>query len=56
MMFDIVYEVGKNVGKDDEWGMEQFVKDIILKCLFELEDVVNVVGFLVGDDLNYIIG
>lgn len=22
MMFDIVYEVGKNVGKDDEWGME----------------------------------
>lgn len=56
MMYDIVYEVGKNVGKDDEWGMQIFVKDIILKCLFELEDVAAVVSFFVGLDLNYIIG
>ncbi len=26
MMFDIAHEVGKNAGKDDEWGMEQLPK------------------------------
>ncbi|HGD3033351.1 TPA: SDR family oxidoreductase [Streptococcus agalactiae] len=56
MMFDIAHEVGKNAGKDDEWGMEQFAKDITLKRLSEPEDVANAVGFLAGDDSNYITG
>ena len=30
MMFDIAHEVGKNAGKDDEWGMQTFAKDITL--------------------------
>ncbi len=56
MMFDIAHEVGKNAGKDDEWGMDQFAKDITLKRLSEPEDVANAVGFLAGDDSNYITG
>ncbi|MCD0040390.1 SDR family oxidoreductase, partial [Streptococcus agalactiae] len=56
MMFDIAHEVGKNAGKDDDWGMEQFAKDIPLKRLSEQEDVANAVGFLAGDDSNYITG
>lgn len=31
MMMDIAHEVGQNAGKDDEWGMQQFAKDITLK-------------------------
>ena len=31
MMYDIAHEVGKNAGKDDEWGMQTFAKDITLK-------------------------
>ncbi|WP_229564164.1 SDR family NAD(P)-dependent oxidoreductase [Pediococcus pentosaceus] len=36
MMIDIAHEVGQNAGKDDEWGMQQFAKDITLKvdCKF----------------------
>ena len=26
MMYDIAHEVGKNAGKDDEWGMQTFAK------------------------------
>ncbi|HHE0480210.1 TPA: SDR family oxidoreductase [Vibrio parahaemolyticus] len=36
--------------------MEQFAKDITLKRLSEPEDVANAVGFLAGDDSNYITG
>lgn len=36
--------------------MEQFAKDITLKCLSEPEDIANAVGFLAGDDSNYITG
>ncbi|MCI1285624.1 MAG: (S)-acetoin forming diacetyl reductase, partial [Pediococcus pentosaceus] len=39
MMMDIAHEVGQNAGKDDEWGMQQFAKDITLKRLSEPEDV-----------------
>ncbi|MBM7636866.1 (S)-acetoin forming diacetyl reductase [Streptococcus saliviloxodontae] len=56
MMFDIAHEVGKNAGKDDEWGMQQFAKDITLKRLSEPEDVANAVAFLAGPDSNYITG
>ena len=46
MMFDIAHEVGKNAGKDDEWGMQTFAKDITLKRLSEPEDVAAAVSFL----------
>ncbi|OFI49972.1 acetoin reductase [Floricoccus tropicus] len=56
MMMNIAHEVGKNAGKDDEWGLEQFAKDITLKRLSEAEDVANVVSFLAGSDSDYITG
>ena len=56
MMFDIAHEVGKNAGKDDEWGMQTFAKDITLKRLSEPEDVAAAVSFLAGPDSNYITG
>ena len=56
MMYDIAHEVGKNAGKDDEWGMQTFAKDITLKRLSEPEDVAAAVSFLAGADSNYITG
>ena len=34
MMFDIAHEVGKNAGKDDEWGMQTFAKDTHFETSF----------------------
>lgn len=56
MMFDIAHQVGKNAGKDDEWGMQTFAKDIALKRLSEPEDVAAAVSFLAGKDSNYVTG
>lgn len=56
MMMDIAHQVGKNAGKDDEWGMQTFAKDITMKRLSEPEDVAAVVSFLAGEDSNYITG
>ncbi|WP_057490601.1 (S)-acetoin forming diacetyl reductase [Streptococcus orisasini] len=56
MMYDIAHRVGKNAGKDDEWGMRQFAKDITLQRLSEPEDVANVVAFLAGPDSDYVTG
>ncbi|WP_172187788.1 (S)-acetoin forming diacetyl reductase [Lentilactobacillus kribbianus] len=56
MMMDIAHEVGKNAGKDDEWGMQTFAKDITLGRLSEPEDVANAVGFLASPDSDYITG
>lgn len=56
MMFDIAHKVGQNAGKDDEWGMQTFSKDIALGRLSEPEDVANGVAFLAGPDSNYITG
>lgn len=56
MMYDIAHEVGKNAGKDDEWGMQTFAKDITLKRLSEPEDVANAVAFLAGSDSDYVTG
>ena len=39
MMYDIAHRVGQNAGKDDEWGMQTFAKDIALEKLSEPEDV-----------------
>ena len=56
MMFDIAHQVGKNAGKDDEWGMQTFSKDIALGRLSEPEDVAAAVSFLAGPDSDYITG
>lgn len=56
MMMDIAHQVGKNAGKDDEWGMNTFSKDIALGRLSEPEDVAAAVSFLAGPDSNYITG
>ena len=56
MMMDIAHQVGQNAGKDDEWGMQQFAKDITLKRLSEPEDVAAAVAFLAGPDSNYVTG
>lgn len=56
MMYDIAHQVGKNAGKDDEWGMQTFAKDIAMKRLSEPEDVANAVSFLASEDSNYITG
>lgn len=56
MMYDIAHQVGKNAGKDDEWGMQTFAKDIAMKRLSEPEEVASVVSFLSGPDSNYITG
>ncbi|WP_195852732.1 (S)-acetoin forming diacetyl reductase [Aerococcus sanguinicola] len=56
MMFDIAHQVGKNAGKDDDWGMQQFAKDTPLGRLSEPEDVAAAVSFLAGPDSNYITG
>lgn len=56
MMMDIAHEVGQNAGKDDEWGLQTFTKDITLNRLSEAEDVANVVSFLAGTDSDYITG
>lgn len=56
MMFDIAHQVGQNAGKDDEWGMQTFAKDIALKRLSEPEDVAAGVSFLAGPDSDYVTG
>ncbi|MCD2257170.1 (S)-acetoin forming diacetyl reductase [Agrilactobacillus fermenti] len=56
MMYDIAHQVGQNAGKDDEWGMQTFAKDIALKRLSEPEDVAAGVAFLAGPDSNYMTG
>ncbi|PWG00305.1 (S)-acetoin forming diacetyl reductase [Levilactobacillus bambusae] len=56
MMEDIAHEVGKNAGKDDEWGMQTFAKDITLGRVSKPEDVSAVVSFLAGPDSDYVTG
>ncbi|MCF6160240.1 MAG: (S)-acetoin forming diacetyl reductase [Furfurilactobacillus sp.] len=56
MMMDIAHQVGQNAGKDDEWGMQTFAKDITLGRLSEPEDVAAAVSFLAGPDSDYITG
>lgn len=56
MMNDIAQQVANNAGKDFEWGMQTFAKDITLKRLSEPEDVANSVAFLASSDSDYITG
>ena len=56
MMMDIAHQVAVNAGKDDEWGMGTFSKDIALGRLSEPSDVAAAVSFLAGPDSDYITG
>lgn len=56
MMMDIAHQVGQNAGKDDEWGMQTFAKDIALKRLAESSDIANGVAYLAGPDSDYMTG
>jgi meso-butanediol dehydrogenase/(S,S)-butanediol dehydrogenase/diacetyl reductase len=56
MMMDIAHQVGKNAGKDDEWGMQTFSKDIALGRLSEASDVAAGIAFLAGHDSDYMTG
>ncbi|MFT8640154.1 MAG: (S)-acetoin forming diacetyl reductase [Bifidobacterium sp.] len=56
MMMDIAHQVAVNAGKDDEWGMSTFSKDITLGRLSEASDVANAVAFLAGHDSDYMTG
>jgi meso-butanediol dehydrogenase/(S,S)-butanediol dehydrogenase/diacetyl reductase len=53
---NIAHKVGQNAGKDDEWGMQQFAKDITLQRLSKPEDIANVVSFLASPDSDYVTG
>ncbi|MDF7636968.1 (S)-acetoin forming diacetyl reductase [Leuconostocaceae bacterium ESL0958] len=56
MMYDIAHQVGQNAGKDDDWGMQTFAKDIALKRLAEPEDIAAGVAYLAGPDSDYMTG
>ncbi|MBW1606436.1 (S)-acetoin forming diacetyl reductase [Lactobacillus sp. Sy-1] len=56
MMEDIAKSVAKEAGKPEQWGMDQFAKNISLKRLSEPSDVANLVSFLASPDSNYITG
>lgn len=56
MMMDIAKGVAKTAGKSEEWGMEQFAKNITLKRLSEPEDVAACVSYLAGPDSDYMTG
>lgn len=56
LMEDLAKKTAESAGKPEEWGWEQFTKDIVLDRLAESADVANVVAFLSGTDSNYITG
>lgn len=56
MMMDIAHQVAVNAGKDDDWGMGTFSKDIALGRLSEPEDVAAAISFLAGPDSDYVTG
>ena len=56
LMLDIAHQVAVNAGKDDEWGMQTFAKDIALGRLSEPEDVAACVSYLAGPDSDYMTG
>jgi meso-butanediol dehydrogenase/(S,S)-butanediol dehydrogenase/diacetyl reductase len=56
MMMDIAHQVAVNAGKDDDWGMSTFSKDITLGRLSEPSEVAAGVSFLAGHDSDYMTG
>ncbi|KRM69545.1 acetoin reductase [Apilactobacillus ozensis DSM 23829 = JCM 17196] len=56
MMMDIAHQVAQNNNKDDDWGMQQFAKNIAVKRLAEPEEIAAGVAFLAESDSNYMTG
>lgn len=56
MMYDIAHKVGQSAGKDDNWGMQTFAKNIALGRLSEPAEVAAAVAFLASSDSDYITG
>lgn len=56
LMATLAQDLAKTAGKPEEWGWEQFTKDITLDRLSVPEDVAKVISFLAGPDSDYITG
>lgn len=56
MMFSVAHEVGQAAGESDEWGMEQFAKNVTQGRLSEPEEVAAGVSFLAGPDSEIMTG
>lgn len=56
MMENLAKRTAEAAGKPEEWGWEQYVKNVALERVSEPEDVANVVSFLSGSDSDYITG
>jgi len=56
LMKKLAEDLAETAGKPVEWGWGQFTKDITLNRLSEAEDVAKIIGFLAGEDSDYITG
>lgn len=56
MMRGIAQQVADENGKDFDWGMQTFTKDIALGRLSQPEDVAACVSYLAGPDSDYMTG
>lgn len=56
MMRGTAQQVADENGKDFDWGVQTFAKDIALGCLSQPEDVAACVSFLAGPDSDYMTG
>lgn len=56
LMAGLAQELAKNAGQPEEWGWEQFTKNITLDRLSESEDVAKAISFLAGSDSDYMTG
>ena len=56
LMADLAQELAKNAGQPEEWGWEQFTKNISMDRLSESEDVANAISFLASTDSDYMTG
>ncbi|MCH4885993.1 (S)-acetoin forming diacetyl reductase [Acidaminobacter sp. JC074] len=56
MMFGVAHEVAQAAGESDEWGMNQFAKNVTQGRLSEPEEVAAGVSFLAGPDSEIMTG
>lgn len=56
LMEELAQNTAKAAGKPEEWGWEQFTRDITLGRMSEPSEVAGVVSFLSGPDSDYITG
>jgi meso-butanediol dehydrogenase/(S,S)-butanediol dehydrogenase/diacetyl reductase len=56
MMRKVAHELAEANGQPDQWGMDQFAKNITLKRVSEPEEVAACVSFLAGPDSDYMTG